>query len=125
MQEMVHTKNIGDELKFKLLDIVRQENVVEELINYIIEFTHKISELDTLMDTIGELKRENKNFEFEVNRKDGTIQELRATLKEQERAKRIKIMKFDDYVTNFINGNNRYPSIDETWKAAWNARNMP
>ena len=113
--ELIGLTNFSNEQKYELLDIIRRENVVEELINYILLRETKLvcyeeAEYDNLKDEIENLKHTN-------NLQEQTIQRLRVTCEN----KKLAAESFTKFVETFQKENNRYPSIDEAWNASWNS----
>ena len=117
LQNYIRSKCPPDELMFILFDITRRDNVVEELIDYIVE---NYSELYGAEDKISELEcnleqreKDIKNLELKIEQKQDTIDSYEANEVSSHVA-------FSEFTRCFKEKNDRYPSIDETWECAWN-----
>lgn len=113
--ELIRLSKCSNEQKYELLNLVRRDNVVEELINYILTredviACQKEAEISDLNDNITRLNNE-------ISDKNEMIKRLEVT-RENNKTKAESLVKF---IETFKKQNNRYPSIDEAWNTAWNS----
>lgn len=114
LANFVRSKDFPENDKFDLFEILRRDNIVEGLIDYISET--RIAVIEDYEDTIYGLKDRIKDLEREVEENEGA-QEALDELEEKEELKADTLTGFLD---DFIGENNRHPSIEEVWEAAWN-----
>lgn len=117
-REYIRAKFFVDERMFDLFEVCERENPVESLIDYI---------SDTMTKSVG-AESKIDDLEAQVESRDENIKRLKAIIesyqeeanKEQRKIqKRYKDLKY--FIDDFIRKNDRYPSIDEAWDAAWNS----
>ncbi len=115
LAELIRLSKCSKEQKYELLNIVRRDNVIEELINYILTredviACQKEAEISDLNDNITRLNNE-------ISYCNEMIKRLEVT-RENNKTKAESLVKF---IETFKIQNNRYPSIDEAWNTAWNS----
>lgn len=113
LTNLVRSKQLSEEITFALFDILRRDNVVEDLIDFIAErINNQAEEYD---EDINDLKAEIRRLETELD----SCSEAKEALEACEENEQLKSENFSDFVEKFIEENDRHPSIDETWEAAW------
>lgn len=114
LTNLVRSKQLSEEITFALFDILRRDNVVEGLIDFIADrINNEAIEHD---EDISDLKAEISRLESELDSCSEAKEELEAYMENEQ----LKSENFSDFVEKFIEENDRHPSIDETWEAAWN-----
>jgi len=104
LHDLIHSKGFETNLTLKLLEIARNGNVVEDLINFAANATNdKIEELE---EEITRLQDENAELKFANER-----------LKQFEAKTSSNVDHCAQFIANFLEENKRYPSIDEAWEA--------
>ena len=111
-------KGLPDEIYFQLLEIVRRENAIEGLIDFIEEISAGNIRVDN--DETNEYVDKIQNLEEKISELEEKLEECTESRDELEEAEQLKSERLSEFVENFQEKNNRYPSIDEAWEAAWN-----
>jgi|WetSurMetagenome_2_1015567.scaffolds.fasta_scaffold1181409_2 uncharacterized coiled-coil DUF342 family protein len=110
IQQFIRSKMLPNSTMFKLFDIVRGDNIVEDLINYTVEI---------LEEEVVPSSEEIEDLEREIKSKDNTIEELQKTVDAYESTETNRAEKFQEFIERFQEEHDRYPSIDEAWETAW------
>lgn len=114
--EYIRSKNLPDDLMFTLFEIVRRDNVVEGLIDYIGE---EFSEAYGAEDKISELECNLEQQEERVKELEQELEDSQNEIDKIEADAEKSYESFTKFVEEFIEKKDRHPSIDEAWEAAW------
>lgn len=114
LANFVRSKDFPENDKFDLFEILRRDNIVEGLIDYISET--RIAVIEDYEDTIYGLKDKINDLEREV----GENEDAKETLDELEEKEELKAENLSAFLEEFEEENNRHPSIEEVWEASWN-----
>lgn len=111
-------KNLPEDTYFQLLEIVRRENATEGLIDFIEEIS--VGNISVDNDKINEYVDKIQDLEEKISELEEKLEECTVSRDELEEAEQLKSKRLSDFVDDFQEKNDRYPSIDEVWEAAWN-----
>lgn len=111
-------KNLPEDTYFQLLEIVRRENAIEGLIDFIEEISAGNISVDN--EETDEYVDKIQNLEEKISELEEKLEECTESRDELEEAEQLKSEKLSKFVESFQEDNDRYPSIDEVWEAAWN-----
>lgn len=114
LANFVRSKDFPENDKFDLFEILRRDNIVEGLIDYISETRRAV--IEDYEDTIDGLKDKINDLEREVGENEDAME----TLDELEEKEELKAENLSTFLENFENENDRHPSIEEVWEASWN-----
>ncbi|MDD5651241.1 MAG: hypothetical protein PHF86_12630 [Candidatus Nanoarchaeia archaeon] len=111
LQLLIRSKNFDEATTFKLFEISRRSTTDEIIEGLLDELNHNSAsdyaeletKIDELEEQIGELRIQNAHLKEEQEQQE--IEEV------------VSAGTFEEFVEKFQEENDRYPSIDETWKA--------
>jgi hypothetical protein len=63
LRQLIYSKDLSDEMKFRLLSILDHDNYIEELIDIIVEYD---DEIDRFMIKVNELESEIDEFKGKI-----------------------------------------------------------
>lgn len=111
---LVRSKNLPNEEMFEVFAVLRRDNIVEGLIDYIADTIHDDIKRDN--DEIDGLRCELEQVRQELE----LCENERDELQERDYNENLKAENLSTFLENFENENDRHPSIEEVWEAAWN-----
>ena len=117
LQLYIRSKFFTEELKYKLLHIVRGNNHVEGFIDLIKKLEDLVFD-ESLIDENTYLKEKNRDLEIEVEACEANSERL-SELEILFREKKLSANSLENFVEQFKENMKRHPSIDEVWEAAW------
>lgn len=116
LANLIRSKGLPNDVTYELMAIARRDDVIEGLLDYIAGQELNPPETDNDdSEEVSELKEKIDNLQDELETCQGELAEY--TDKEEE--KQLIAESFGDYIEKFQEEKDRYPSIDETWDAAW------
>lgn len=112
LPDLIRCKRFPTSIKFTLLDIARHGNVIEDLLDFINE--HVID-----MEMKERLEKEVELLELKLDTEKELNFNLRMGLDKLQDRNKVRETTFDEFVKATKQTEDRYPSIDEAWKTAW------
>lgn len=115
LANFVRSKKLPNEDTFQLLAILRNENVVEELIDFIV--MEKLKKISKYEEDIEYRDEKIRDLKLELESHEKYTQDKKDDLELDDQ---LKSESLTDLLGKFEEENGRHPSIEETWETAWN-----